>query len=218
MIFIYILTFLIIEINNQECNKAWPIYTNGSCQSTHCNENEFQNGDCIINNSIIKTQWLNKLFLFYHVTNIINAIEMPNNDIFIIGSECRPEKIYLYGLKSSGEVYFNDNEENIREIDVNINRIINTEFINSVGLIINNKLYILICETDYEDPDEGVISHCQIIDYENNHIYYEHLYKLLNYNNRNDFHIIGKIFTILNLNQQNQILLSYLEENVIDFH
>ena len=38
------------------------------------------------------------------------------------------------------------------------------DYINSVGLIINNKQYILICNTDYEDdyePDEGVISQCR---------------------------------------------------------
>ena len=55
-----------------------------------------------------------------------------------------------------------------------------------------------------------------LIDYENNHIYNENLYKLLNYNNRDDFHISSYIFTILNLNQENKILLSYLEENSLD--
>ena len=62
MIFIYTLLFLIPKINNQECPENTPIQTSGSCQSIYCNEDEFQNGDCIINNSIIKTQWLNKFF------------------------------------------------------------------------------------------------------------------------------------------------------------
>ena len=142
---------------------------------------------------------------------------MPNNDIFFICSEYWPEKIYIYGLKSSGEVYFNDNEENFREIDMN--SVIDISYLNSVGLIINNKQYILICltnnEYDYE-PDKGVISHCQIIDYENKQIYNENLYILLDYDNRDDFNINSYFFTLLNLNQQNKILLSYLEDNSLD--
>ena len=64
-IFIYILIFLIPEINNQDvCSKETPIYKSGSCQSIYCDENEFQNGACIIGNSIINTQWLNKLIFF----------------------------------------------------------------------------------------------------------------------------------------------------------
>ena len=64
MIFIYTLILLIYKINNQEeeCEKETPIFKEGICQSIYCDENEFQNGDCIIKNSIIKTQWLNKFF------------------------------------------------------------------------------------------------------------------------------------------------------------
>ena len=202
---------LITKLNNQECPKNEPIYTSDDrCQNIYCNENDFQNGDCIINNSIIKIQWLNKLIFLGENYFIINSLKMPNNDIFIIlYNYYETEKIYIYGLKSSGEVYFNDNEENIREI----NSLINTNYINSAGLIINNKQYIFICETDDEEND--VI--CQIIDYENKIIYKENLYKLLKYDNRDDFHKAGRMFTILNLNQQNKILLSYLEENSIDF-
>ena len=135
---------------------------------------------------------------------------MPNNDIFyIFSSGGETEKIYIYGLKSSGEVYFNDNEENIREINP---LLFKTNYINSAGLIINNKQYIFICITNYECE-----SNCHIIDYETNNNYNENLYKLLKYDNRDDFHKAGRMFTILNLNQQNKILLSYLEENSIDF-
>ena len=208
IIFIYTIIILILEINN-ECSKEEPIYTSDGCQIIYCDEDEFQNGDCIIDNSIMKIQWLNKINLFGNNDILINSIEMPNNDIFFICSDYTTETIYIYGLKSSGEAYFNDNEENFREI--NLNSLIDTDYINSVGLIIDNKQYIFICTTD-----ENVISHCQIIDYENNHIYDEHLYKLLNYNNMDDFHKSSYIFTILNLNQQNKILLSYLEENSID--
>ena len=202
---------LITKLNNQECPKNEPIYTSDDrCQNKYCNENDFQNGDCTINNSIIKIQWLNKLIFLGENYFRINSLKMPNNDIFIILYNYNErEKIYIYGLKSSGEVYFNDNEENIREI----NALIDTSYINSAGLIINNKQYIFICITNYELSE----SNCQIIDYETNNNYNENLYKLLKYDNRDDFHKAGRMFTILNLNQQNKILLSYLEENSIDF-
>ena len=95
IIFIYILTFLLFEINN-ECSKENPIYKNNDCQSTYCNEDEFQNGDCTINNSIMKIQWLNKIKLFRnHKFDLINSIEMPNNDLFFICSLYSPENIYM---------------------------------------------------------------------------------------------------------------------------
>ena len=74
-----------------------------------------------------------------------------------------------------------------------------------------NSKYVI--GTNYELSE----SNCQIIDYETNNNYKENLYTLLKYDNRDDFHKAGRMFTILNLNQQNKILLSYLEENSIDF-
>ena len=97
--FIYTLIFL---INNQECPKDEPIYASEGCKYIYCDENDFQNGDCIISNPIIKIQWLNKLIFFGgHDGFTINLIQMPNNDIFIICSDYTQEKIYIYGLKSS---------------------------------------------------------------------------------------------------------------------
>ena len=143
----------------------------------------------------------------------INSIEMPNNDIFFICIDYEPEKIYIYGIKSSGEIYFNDNEDEENFRGIVLNSIIATTYINGVGLIINNKQYIFICETNVEhEYDEDSISHCQIIDYNNKNISNENLYKLLKYDNRDNFNIIGRKFTLLNLNQQNKILLGYLEK------
>ena len=145
---------------------------------------------------------------------------MPNNDILFVCEEYpedleEPEdsgdpinKIYIYGLKSSCEIYFNDNEENYREINTNTKIIAN--LVNGAGVIINNKQFILICESIRSG------SLCHLIDYENKNIYDEYLYKLLNYDNESSFKRLGQLFSIINLNQQNKILLSYLEENVID--
>ena len=81
-IYLYLFIFLILEINNY-CDKKNPIRKNNNCYSTYCTEIEFQNGDCIIDNPIIKTQWLNKfIYLGNNIINILTVIEMPNNNIF----------------------------------------------------------------------------------------------------------------------------------------
>ena len=52
--FIYTLIFL---LGNQECPKDEPIYTSEGWKYIYCDENDFQNGDYIISNPIIKIQW-----------------------------------------------------------------------------------------------------------------------------------------------------------------
>ena len=208
MIYIYILFLLIVEINN-ECDKSIPIYKNDECLNVYCTEDEFKNGDCIINNSIIKTQWLNKLIFLGNngiQIKMYTSVEMPNNDIFFIFSNYNQDYIYIYGLKSSGEVYFKDNEENLKIIQSNGELMYVS---NSVGIIINNKPYILLCKFDYNNK-------CELIDYENNIINYEVLYKFLEYENDDDFDEYSEYFTIINLNQKSKFLLSYLESYFID--
>jgi hypothetical protein len=208
MIYIYILFFLILEINN-ECDKSTPIYKNNECLNVYCTEDEFKNGDCIINNSIIKTQWLNKLiFLGYGETYIgsCTSVKMPNNDIFLIFFDSDQDYIYIYGLKSSGEVYFKENEENLKIIQSNGQEIY---IVNSVGLIINNKQYILLCKFSSNFQ-------CELIDYENNMVYFEDIYKFFGYENYYDFSVSSQYFTIINLNEKSTFLLTYLERNSID--
>ena len=150
MIYLYLFFFLIQEINNQ-CDKENPIRKNNNCQHIYCSEIEFQNGDCIIDNPIIKTQWLNKLFyLGDNIINILTVIEMPNNNIFFLSSKFEPEYLYIYRLKSSGEVYYNENNNNFKRIpEPSLHLLGGSEdlqlsFINGVGLIIDNKEIIFI--------------------------------------------------------------------------
>ena len=208
-IFVYIFSFLILKVSKEECNKEIPIYKNNECVNIFCTEIEFQNGDCIINNSIIKDQWLNKIFFFGEKTIIVfNTIEMPNNDIILLCSRKNEDFIYIYDLKSSGEIDFKQNDKNYYIIPGLENK--ETSIINGVGLIINNKQYIFICPFETEKQ-------CQLIDYKNNKIVYnDDLYKFLNID-YNVFSQLSSSFTILNLNKKSVILLSYLEEKSIDF-
>ena len=223
-IFLYLFFFLILEINNQ-CDKETPIRkkSDNNCYNTYCTENEFQNGDCIIDNPTIKAQWLNKLFyLGDNIINILTVIEMPNNDIYFISSKLYVEYIYIYRLKSSGEIYYNENNNNFkivllspfveeRQVQVTIN---------GVGLNIDNKEYIFICHF-YEIK-------CQLIEFENGIIFNQNLGALINTEELVETQ--GEFLTILNLNQNNKILLGfenygtydgtwadYMELSIIDF-
>ena len=90
------------------------------------------------NNSIIKSQWLNKIFLFGEKTiKIFNTIEMLNNDIILLCSRFMQDSIYIC-FKIIGEVDFKQNDN--KEIPFSEPK--ETTDINGVGLIINNKQYI----------------------------------------------------------------------------
>ena len=39
-----------------ECNKSYPILKNNQCLSTYCKKEEFESGECIIDEPITKTQ------------------------------------------------------------------------------------------------------------------------------------------------------------------
>ena len=212
ILFLYLFIFLILEINNQ-CNKETPIRkkSDNNCYNIYCTEIEFQNGDCIIDNSIIKTQWLNKLFyLGDNIINILTVIEMPNNNIFFLSSkwEYEADYLYIYRLKSSGEINYNENNNNFKSLLISsfsISEFIYSTEINAVGLIIDNNEYIFICQfLDIE---------CQLIEFENDKIFNEYLTTFLNFvEGIYDYSIF---FTILNLNQNNNILLSFVYENTL---
>ena len=154
MIFLYLFIFLILEINNQ-CDKENPIRKNNNCQHIYCSEIEFQNGDCIIDNPIIKTQWLNKLiYLGDNIINMLTIIEMPNNNIYFLSSkwEANTDYFYIYRLESSGEINYNENNNNFKKILISsftVGGYIESFEINAVGLIIDNKEYIFVCQFLY---------------------------------------------------------------------
>ena len=61
--FISLFYFIKLSISNYNCDRNNPILTKNGCELTYCNESQFSSGDCSINNTIIKTQWLNNIIL-----------------------------------------------------------------------------------------------------------------------------------------------------------
>ena len=176
MIFLYLFIFLIVEINNQ-CDKETPIRKrDNNCYITYCTESEFQNGDCIIDNPIIKTQWLNKLiYLGDYIIDVMSVIEMPNNNIFFLSSLFDQDYLYIYRLESSGEIYYNENNNNFKSILISSFSLADTlysSYINGIGLIIDNKEYIFICQFFEME--------CQLIEFESDVIFSDYLSTFLN--------------------------------------
>ena len=98
-VFIYII-ILEIEISFSECNRDNPFNKSNICVSS-CTDYELNSGECEISNSIIKIQWLNKIFLFD--SNHFRAGHFAfnsNNDLFIQYSYDRYR--LFFGLKKNG--------------------------------------------------------------------------------------------------------------------
>ena len=190
LLIIYLL-FLIKKINN-ECEKDTPILFNGECENIYCTEEQFNNKECIISNSNLKIQWLSKINTFEIDAYSLEIIEMPNKDIiFLFFSYLN--SLYIYGLKNSGQKYFNNDfisfdyeEENFK----------------GVGLSINNKLYPLIC--NYQS--------CVLIDFENNNNVHERSFKnFLKYEDSDNIWSFAYTMSITKLDN-NKILFGIFSE------
>lgn len=113
IILIFIFIFLIKKAKSQ-CSKEEPIQTINGCENIYCTESQFQNGECIISNSIIKRQWLNNIIKFENFENsyYFSPLQMTDDDYIFISlvssSEYENYVYYIYGLKSSGESHINE--------------------------------------------------------------------------------------------------------------
>ena len=105
------LIFSLIELAFNLCDRETPILLdNGTCVSIPCISNQSSLGECIINNDIIKTQWLNNIIIIGNDKSMyIKFAEYSNEDLVIlveddIGSLYR----FFYGIKQNGRPLFTD--------------------------------------------------------------------------------------------------------------
>ena len=127
---------------------------------------------------------------------------MLNNDLFFASNgfiyiedeDVYHFSLYLYGLKSNGEKYFNG-EFLTKPSDEY------SEF-NSVSIKMDNNEYPLICSQDY----------CFIIDLENDNIYTEEFENFFPRESDISFKY-SEFFSLINLNKENEILFSYISAN-----
>ena len=111
--FLIKLLFIITNINSviNDCpNKDRPILDteSNSCVLKYCSEEDFSKNNCIIDNEIVATQWLNKIIDFGIVNcRYTKSASYSNYDIIFFSSYQNIS--YFYGLKENGRALFSEN-------------------------------------------------------------------------------------------------------------
>ena len=114
----FIKYFIIVSIIKKvlnDCTIEEPILLkNGDCVAQYCTEEQFKNEDCIIDNTIIKTQWLNNIIWVGNKDFRCINIQTFSNGDFIIETTASPENSFrlFYGLKNNGRIFFSKNNSN----------------------------------------------------------------------------------------------------------
>ena len=110
ILFFSLFLFLPQKCKGLTCDKARPILKDNSCDSIYCTEEEFISTTCIINNDVIKTQWLTSIIEISDIySRYIHPFLTSNNDLIIqttstIGTGDRT----YYGLTNEGRYFFAD--------------------------------------------------------------------------------------------------------------
>ena len=146
IIFFFNLFFAFLK----DCDKAEPILKENSCRLTYCEQSEFNTNICSINNTIIKTQWLNNIIrISEDYFRYINVVSNKNGDFFIETSPItESSKRIFYGLKTNGRLYFQNGETPffiLNEMSIDLKRHY-SELYNIV--LSNNKEYLMSISTD----------------------------------------------------------------------
>ena len=114
-IFIIIIFSYLQIYKSNECNQSTPILKEENCQLVYCSDEEFNLGKCIINNTIIKTQWLNNILNVGELNfRYLNFIKTANNITFFETSahpDYTYERIY-FGIKEDGSAFFGNSSGN----------------------------------------------------------------------------------------------------------
>ena len=96
-----------------ECERENPIKVGTECQSTYCSDSQYESGECIKSNSIIKTQWLNNIILIGEENfRYINFINSNDKTILYVSPNPMSKKRIFFGINSIGEPIFKDSNYN----------------------------------------------------------------------------------------------------------
>ena len=101
--------FVHYSFGEEECEKSRPIKKNNNCYLIYCTKTEFDQGICEISNSIVKTQWLTNIIKVggdnFRLINF--ALSSKNDLIMHTRKQGDSTRMYIYGIKSTWEPYFN---------------------------------------------------------------------------------------------------------------
>ena len=150
IIIILNLTFYSILL---QCPKELPIFKDNNCTSIYCSKDQFNSGECEINNSIIKTQWLNNIVKFDNTNGdiFIDSDEIGHKLVFSTTLSNNEDRI-IYFKEINKNHFFKDNNETIPFIIKNIGKSKNNEMTNAVlGLIFQTYNYIILIGNENSD-------------------------------------------------------------------
>ena len=101
------------NILSDECSRDAPIKNKeNNCESKYCTEDEISKGDCIIENEIIKTQWLNNIInIEISFLRYVNFASYSNGDMILqSGAYPSTQNRYFIGFKNNGRPLFFNNQ------------------------------------------------------------------------------------------------------------
>jgi len=178
---IQIFFFVIIKKVLTECPRDKPILISENCNLQYCTKEQFNSKTCIINNSIIKTQWLNNLIKIGVLKyRYINFASYSNGDMVIEATSYPEEaKRYFYGLKRNGRPLFKNKNNNTNETPYYM--IETNKFNNYKGKYESKSIIIKSSETGENNGKEYFLSipsldnYAELFDFENDKIYFKDL-------------------------------------------
>ena len=105
---------LLIKINlilMDDCPREAPILKEGSCILEYCEKEEYNNGTCKINNTIIETQWFTNIISFEINYKFINFATYSNGNMAVETTSYPPtlNRMY-YGISKDGRTFLGNNK------------------------------------------------------------------------------------------------------------
>ena len=137
--------FFLIKINC-DCSIYAPILKGSECKNIYCKENEFWDGICLIDNPIVKLQWINYIIqIGKEEPSFFLPIKLSQESIIFISFE--GNIIRTYRLNDE----LNNNENKYKNYTIS-----NLKFLSGISLNFNKTNYPLICD----------INNCSIINFD----------------------------------------------------
>ena len=180
--YLLIMMFSSLELT-ENCVREYPIIESNQCKLIYCTKEQFESKICQINNSIIRTQWLNNIINIEKISfRYINFASYSNGDmIFQTGTYPKSDFRIFFGIKKDGNCFFTNKSTNQRTYFYSLNsyQSENNNKYDSENIVINlsgkqnrQKEYLMSISKEN--------SFVEIYDFQNDKIYQKHLYEFSN--------------------------------------
>ena len=118
----FLFLLLLIKPTINECDKTTPILKNNSCTLEYCSRDNIKNNICSINNTIVKTQWLNDIkWIGDKFFRYVNLATYSNGDLIVETSSSNGSaKRMFYGIKQDGSPLFTFDGKRTKNITLEV--------------------------------------------------------------------------------------------------